>query len=423
MRKSDSKKSQARAGTSRSRVSAARVDAAHQTATESAQGVASVPALLSVAAEQSKPAELPDEPLASLHGAQLVDYLERRHRDLNRREALLNSQSAEVQTDMRAARLWFSERSEELERREAALNEREAALHAREARTAGAQAEELSIGPAGNELIELAAELDARAHDLERRERELAERETLAENWPAARGAGSPNPAGWQKRLRAIEQAERTLQQVQGEWEAAQRSLADERLAFEEQIRSRRVELAEQELKQQNQVQEARSQLERRRLELEQRGDALHHLRDRIEAVHRESLEVRAATEELWSQLVGRVQPDWLAGAWGDSRRRLADQFRLARQELIERQQELATTAPRLEAQLAEIEQRRGELQTWWLRRQAELTALADDLHQRRRELDQREMQHRQAVDAWWSQRTGSQRELRAILAELRQVA
>jgi len=217
-----------------------------------------------------------------------------------------------------------------------------------------------------------------------------------------------------------LEEAEDLVHQQRAEFEAAQRQLADERAAFQEHLRSRRVELAEQELRQQNQLQEGRSQLERRRLELEQRADAVQQLKDRLESVHRETLELRVATEELWSQLAGRAQPEWLTSAWGDIRRRLADQFRLARQELIERQQELAAIQPRLETQVAQLDQRRRELQAWWVRRQEELTTLADELEQRRRTLDQREERHRQAVETWWSERTDSQRDLRSLLVELR---
>jgi len=132
------------------------------------QGIAakSVPAKDSPAGAFSVEASTPvwtDDLLARLRvqGRQLADRLRERQADLDRREANSHARSAELENEVRAARLWLTDREQELAEREARLADAASRLSAAEAYQESAQRE-------------LDAEADRRAAALALREQEVA---------------------------------------------------------------------------------------------------------------------------------------------------------------------------------------------------------------------------------------------------------
>ena len=69
----------------------------------------------------------------------------------------------------------------------------------------------------------------------------------------------------------------------------------------------------------------------------------LEELRAELGRMHRETLEIRLATEELWVQVSGVAPPAVLTRSLGQIRARLADHYRLAGSELDEQKEELQT--------------------------------------------------------------------------------
>jgi chromosome segregation ATPase len=70
---------------------------------------------------------------------ELREYLLGRERELDRREAQLNARSAELENELRKARLRFSQQLQDVEIRQAELQQRAAALSDREQRLAASE--------------------------------------------------------------------------------------------------------------------------------------------------------------------------------------------------------------------------------------------------------------------------------------------
>jgi hypothetical protein len=96
-----------------------------------------------------------------VQGRQLADRLRERQSDLDRREANSHARSAELENEVRSARLWLIEREQELAERESRLADAMSRLSAAEAYQESARRE-------------LAAESDRREEGLARREQALA---------------------------------------------------------------------------------------------------------------------------------------------------------------------------------------------------------------------------------------------------------
>src|SRR5689334_22946404 len=103
-----------------------RVDAAH-TMGRAAADAPDSPAEIGAAQGAAPPdAEILEAlPRLRVQGRQLAQLLQDRQRDLDRREAQQQAFAADVENQLRAARLWVTERQQELADRDAALAARE----------------------------------------------------------------------------------------------------------------------------------------------------------------------------------------------------------------------------------------------------------------------------------------------------------
>ena len=213
-------------------------------------------------AHQAKPGETLDaaaqpQPIAKgaeaaeaqvrTQAVQLAEHLRTRQKDLDHREAELHARVAQFENDMSAARLWLSERIAELQERKQQPDEEQ--VRREEA------------------LKKTAAELDARQKQIESAETQLAEQQAETRKLQerlAAKGAAIDRDEGQRRQL----------------FEAERGRMLTE---LEEQRRA---------------VARRSEQLDRSRAALEQ-------LRGELGQLHRETLEIRLATEELWVQLSG----------------------------------------------------------------------------------------------------------------------
>ena len=126
------------------------------------------------------------------HARELAEYLRQRQRDLDEREARLNSHAAKLEHEDRLLRLLWSQRVEEWEERRLELARREAELDQRES----------SLRRREEELQEQAAAMRTREEVLDQREYQI--------------GLGEFDLAGrrreWESRVRAFEEHSRDLE-------------------------------------------------------------------------------------------------------------------------------------------------------------------------------------------------------------------
>ncbi len=165
-----------------------------------------------------------------------------------------------------------------------------------------------------------------------------------------------------------------------------------------------------------------RQKLKRRRDDLDARRAALKQLRSDVTRTQRETLEMRLATEELWTRLCGTMAPAALTQSLAQLRVKLADQQRLAHQELAEQRAELEQLGRRLGEQHESLGKQKRELQEWVKRREEEIEEQAMRLVKREQSLDQQQTELKRLDKQWKHERHNYEREIRRLLSQLRRV-
>ena len=237
---------------------------------------------------------IPDEAASEqlrLQAVQLAAHLRGRQKELDHREAELNSRMARFESDARATRLWFGERENDLSQREQEVERR------------------------------LAAEA------------------------------------------------------VETQSERFRRAMAD--------------------------LEQKRQAVQRRAEHVDQCRAALEQLRAELGHMHRETLEVRLVTEELWARLSGAAPPAVLIRSIGRIRTQLAEQYRQANAELAERKKELEAIRNQLGAQHEKLAEHKLRFEQWAAGCQEDCHRQASRLVAREQKLHREEIRFHERFDRW----------------------
>ncbi|MBN1910549.1 MAG: hypothetical protein JW818_12465, partial [Pirellulales bacterium] len=138
-------------------------------------------------------------------------------------------------------------------------------------------------------------------------------------------------------------------------------------------------------------------------------------LREELAAMHRSTLEIRLATEELWAQLAGAAPPAALTRSLGQIREKLAEDYRLANRDLARQRKELVDLRQELSAQYDAVGKQKERLAGWIATREQDIQDQAARLVAREQELDRQETTMRDHATQWQSERLGYQREIRRL--------
>jgi len=466
--------------THRDQISNTRIDAPHALPARAAEAEAKSAFSAVTSGQTSAAGQLSALPPCKEHSSsnaeqlqrqaeQLSDSLEKRQRGLDRREAELNAQAAQLEQAVRSARLWAEQKQQDLLEREDKVHVREDELDARQLQIATqqeqcrqevrdlqthqARLDEVARQLANQQTAQEAAfaDLEQQRGDFQRQVR--LERQKIDRRRTASLELVRLLMAGLVRRRAAIERRAARVQQSgqEGSIPSAGQTIAqrEERLYdWEYQLAQQEAELARQqsqhavqraELTQrreafekqrgvwQSQRQKDQRQhrlRERRRHEhLRQRGRqlddreaALLRLRDEVARMHRQTLELRIVTEELWTRLVATVDPATLVKSIGELRRQLSDQFRIATDEIATRRAELSELQKQTVSVQQSFHEQRRQLEAWFHRRRHELDRQAADLNARRQKLALQAERCDDREQAWQQERT----ELEAQLHRLR---
>jgi hypothetical protein len=382
------------------------------------------------------------------HATQLAEHLEARRRELDRREADLNARWAECEAQARNTRLALAQRRAELEDREAEwagqrreaeadlqhchvswereYQERVAALEKKESafadelearrrafedelqrRLAAVEKEiqerKAASAPAGDAMDRRAADCsgssaaDADEHraaqnDLAAREEQLQKREDdLRRHSQQIECLRLQVDQTNRQMLEALEKRRLAVEEQAARLQDLQQQLLADRGKWQEELQTERQLLAAHRRREMDELEQKRLALRRRGEQLDRSRVALQQTREDLRRVHRETLEIRLASEELWVQL-SETAPAAVANRLLEQlRAKLAEQYRLASAELAQQKEDLLS----LRAELAEVHQKiahdRRDLQQWADRRQAELNGKAAELDSREKQLDRQE--------------------------------
>lgn len=369
-----------------------RVDAAHDQSAAIPPATAPDQAVLQAVAGHNRTLAADAIPSADLqqqlerHATELGTQLQEQQRGLDRRQAEFNARLARVENELRAARIQQREREIELAERETEFQTRWQILQ--------------------DQTTDVAtAELALQEERQEDRLHESYNRDQIKDAL-----------ARWKVRLQELDRCELQLQaqleEVANEREQMQQQRTDldaERAAMRLQTASDRKLMKQRMDKQVRTLHEQAERVERRKRSLEQ-------LHADVMRMYREALEMRICTEELWGRLSDRVSPARLTTKVSKLRRKLTDQFHLAKQSLADQRDELQELVNRLESQQSTIGQRRDRLQRWQLSRQTEIERQAARLVAREQELDKQQA-NIGALETHWDQQ---RRQYEQTIRELR---
>jgi len=265
-------------------------------------------------------------------GAQLAEHLRRRQQEIDHREAELNAWAAQLERDTRAARLWLEERNAEFEE---------------------------MARPAESIIVEDEA--------IRRMAEALAERE------------------------RCLAQSEAELETRREALQCLDAQLTADRQLLDEQSRAQRQRLAADEVRLTTEIENKRRELSERSEQADQAQTALEQLRAELGRMHRETLEIRLATEELWAELSGSAPPAALTRSLSQIRSRLADHYRMANLELHQKKEELEQLRVQLSQQYEKVLRQKHNFDAWVAECRAEVEEQATRLLARSEDYDRRE--------------------------------
>jgi hypothetical protein len=355
-----------------------------------------------------------------LQVAQLAEHLQGRLRDVDRRESLLCAREAQLEAELRAARLWHQERHLELQQREQAWTAERQELHERIADLT----RQLSLLRSAAEREQPAAwatkqaELRAWEEELERREQEL---EAQAASWRQALAENAPLASAPQ----ALAERQAALQAAQSLLDEQMQQLVQQREALTRDQQAWQAFAAAQRARWSRQEQEAAAELARQRAHLaqwqgalERQAAGLHRLREELLQLQRQALEARLVAE--LAEVGGHpTSPAARAKALAEARQQLAAQYRWEEESLAARRQELLGLGKRLAARHEELTRLRGALRDWLAERQRQLQEHAAALAAHEEELAVRRQQLLAEQDALLAQHQAMQQKLRMLVCQL----
>jgi hypothetical protein len=387
-----------------------------------------------------------------LQVSQLAGHLRERLREVDRREAAVNARASQLESDLRASRLWLRERENEFQQREQELKRQIEDLQERFAppvQNEGAVGNALRGVPSAADDTDFASRLQdlaEREHHLQLKETDLRERRFehdrqsaalrhAQQMWEHERSREEQElaldrtrlEAEFRERLAQREAELRSSEQLLAEHAALldrdRAALVADRQAWEECKSRQRQELEAENSAAAEDREDRQQRLDARQDWIERQKAGLEQVRSEILGLHRQSLEMRLIAEQLWSQITGRMTPADVTHAVAQLRLKLVEQYKLEEQHLDDKREELVALGERLTGQHAELKQLQAGLREWTSARQSEIEQQAAELVQRELALDADEEQHRQAQHAWQADRRRFEQQIRDLTSQLRSAA
>jgi hypothetical protein len=362
---------------------------------------------------------------------QLAEHLRLQQKQIDHRESQLNARSAQLERDTNTARLWAKERDAELQAAEEKLAATEARVQTSLQRLATADASQRK------KVSDDGANYALREKAIREREEKLTEREKaqIKADREAADNTTEHSELTQQQSVREkmLRRAAESLQRKQEELDAAETRLAEAQRnaeAIQKQLSAGRQELLDEGEQQRErlaiengrakeQLHQQREAVRRRSEYVDQSHRVLERLRGELGTMHRETLEIRLATEELWAQLSGAAPPAALIRSLETIRARLAEQYQLTGTELAEKKAELENIRRELLGQHAKLLRQKKQFEKRSAAEKGEIS------QQTRRLVAREEELHRQTADLqeqsqdWQAERLDYEREIRRLRMQL----
>ena len=220
-------------------------------------------------------------------------------------------------------------------------------------------------------------------------------------------------------RQKHLDEADARLQEQRGELQGLQQQMSARLRGIDQRDQSHRERLEAEHRRAMAAVEEQRRVVGRRAEHVDRSRAAMEEIRGQLQRLHRETLEIRLATEELWAQLSGAAPPAALVQSLGRIRGKLAEHYRLANLELHAQKEELEKLRGQLAAQHEALAREKCRFEEFTCTQQKEAQQQASRLIARERQLDRRDAELRAQSQQWQVERFELQQELRSLRTEL----
>jgi hypothetical protein len=154
-------------------------------------------------------------------------------------------------------------------------------------------------------------------------------------------------------------------------------------------------------------------------MELDRRKLVLQRTQDENQALHREALEMRIVTEQLWAELSEKTPADHLHQLLSTLRTRLDDQYAAMNRSLSDRKAELVTLQSRMHNKQQELRKQSRKLQEWVESRHDDVKSHAAQLDAREMLLNRREHRLQEEFAKWEAQQREYKQQLNGLLRKV----
>ena len=162
-------------------------------------------------------------------------------------------------------------------------------------------------------------------------------------------------------------------------------------------------------------LEQQRQEIRQRELKLGRHQTQTEQMHEEVTDLHREAIEMRLATEQVWMDLMEEFPSEERARVMDEVRGRLAEHYRMANDTLARRKDELHELRSELNQQEQRLRQQRRDVQIWADRRYDEVEARVAKLILRERELDQLEGEFQRQSLQWQQQRAAYRQEIEQL--------
>ena len=237
------------------------------------------------------------------------------------------------------------------------------------------------------------ARLDERQHYLNDLESRVKSHEAELAAWEeSVRVLERQNKLDAEK-YRRIQEMEADIVQSQMESSRIREGLVRERHQMQKLLESERLRAKETNELAATRLEDERFELSRQNQKVEQMRLSLERSREELGRMHRETLEIRLATEELWLRMAGDTTSDDLNDSLARIREKLSQQHHESSEKLERQKEELKAVRQQMLVQHERLLQRREELTQWASKCEEMLLE-----KERQLRLKEDEIEHRQSV-------------------------
>ena len=308
------------------------------------------------------------------HANQLAAHLQGQQKDLDEREARLNAQLSRHENEKRASRLQLDEWEKQLRQQERRVVQQARLIQERERKL---QVDEDSIDRSSAEST------PPRDHK-EQEATEVGVDDQQARDEPEA-SVDAPSQCA------VSNEVPNNVESADNEMASGTDTDSLDSLPASSFAKRRRRQMMSELMKKKEILDERSDELDRRRVGI----DGLQ--RD-VTQLHKDTLEMRLVTEELWVRISGRMPPAAMTRSLAELRAKLSDHYRLAAAHLSQQKHELEGLSAKLNDKYRSLEEQRRNLQEWFHRKHQDIEEQAARLVRREQELDQQEAEYRVSI-------------------------